>query len=195
MNTIFPKLSKKILAFLFTNENESFYVREIGGRVNASAMGASKALTKLESDGIVKSSRRGKMKFFSVNKEHPSYSQLKEILERTTEFQDQKSLKASGKQKEIAEEVRRAMSSDPNRENIKGIFLFGSYLRGHEKPGSDIDLYFEMRRRMSLFKILETQRNLEEKLGRKVDFIEKDSLDKYLKDKIIREAKKVYEYR
>lgn len=96
-------------------------------------------------------------------------------------------------QEEIATKVKEAVEEDPNKDYIKSISLFGSFLHGNAKKDSDVDLFFEMQKTMSLFEILDTQFNLEKKLGRKVDFIEKDSLDKYIRDDILKEAKLIYE--
>ena len=95
--------------------------------------------------------------------------------------------------KKITEEIRETIESDANRDYIQSVSLFGSFLHGEENEASDIDLLFETRKTMSLFKIIKTQLRLEERLGRKVDFIEKNSLDKYIKDEVIKEAQKVYE--
>ena len=64
---------------------------------------------------------------------------------------------------------------------------------GNFTSDSDVDLCFEMNKTMSLFRIGDTQYRLEQKLGRKVDFIEKDSLDKYIKNDILQEAEMIYE--
>lgn len=96
---------------------------------------------------------------------------------------------------QIAEKVKRAVESDPNKDYIKSISLFGSFLHDAGKKKSDIDLLFEMRKTMSLFKIIRMQNRLEKELGQKVDFIEKNSLDKYIKDDILKEAEKIYERR
>lgn len=85
------------------------------------------------------------------------------------------------------------MAEDPKKDYIQSISLFGSYLHGKPKDDSDIDLLFEMRKTMSLFEIFNVQHNLEKKLGREVDFIEKDSLDKYIRDDVLAGAKKIYE--
>jgi len=96
---------------------------------------------------------------------------------------------------EIAKKVKETIESDSNGDYIQSVSLFGSFLRGTEDQNSDIDLLFEMRKTMSLFKISALQRRLENKLGRKVDFLEKNSLDKYLKDEILVEAQEIYENR
>lgn len=96
-------------------------------------------------------------------------------------------------QEEIITKVKEVVESDPNKDYIQSISLFGSYLYGNNRPDSDIDLLFEMRKTMSLFQIGGMHYRLEQKLGRKVDFVEKDSVILQLKDKIIPGAKKIYE--
>jgi len=98
-------------------------------------------------------------------------------------------------QEEIAQKVKQVIAEDPKRDHIQSISLFGSYLRGTPQSDSDIDLLFEMRKTMSLFEIFSVQRNLEKKLGREVDFIEKNSLDKYIRADVLAGAKKIYSNR
>ena len=62
-----------------------------------------------------------------------------------------------------------------------------------QKKNSDVDLLFEMKKTMSLFQIGGMQYNLEQILGKKVDFVDKDSVIPQLRDKIIPGAKKIYE--
>lgn len=95
-------------------------------------------------------------------------------------------------QEQIITKVREVIKSDPNKDYIKSIYLFGSYLHGNAKKNSDIDLMFEMKKTMSLFQIGGIQYRLEQVLGHKVDFVPKNSIIKQLKDKIIPGAKKIY---
>lgn len=96
-------------------------------------------------------------------------------------------------QKEIAEKVKEAIDSDPNKDYIKSIYLFGSYLHGDAKENSDVDLLYETKKTMSLFQIGGIKYRLEQKLGRNVDFVPKKFIIKQLREKIISEAQKVYE--
>ncbi len=96
-------------------------------------------------------------------------------------------------QEEIAQKVKEAIKKDPNKNYIQSISLFGSHLYGNAKKDSDIDLLFEMREVMSLFQIVDVKTNLEKKLGRKIDFVSKGSVIPQLRDKIIPQAKKIYE--
>lgn len=94
-------------------------------------------------------------------------------------------------QAEIITKIKETIESDPNKNAVGSVFLFGSYLRGDNNPDSDVDLLFELKKTLSMFKIIGIQHRLEEKLGHQVDFIEKDSLDKYIKNEVLAEAKKI----
>ena len=96
-------------------------------------------------------------------------------------------------QEEIIAKVREAIEEDPNKDYIKSISLFGSFLRGDFTEKSDIDLMYETYKTMSLFQSGGLQYRLQEKLGKKVDFVPKNSLIHQLRDKIISEAKVIYE--
>lgn len=95
-------------------------------------------------------------------------------------------------QEEIITKVKEVVESDPNKDSIQSISLFGSYLHGDNRPDSDIDLLYETRKIMSLFQSGGIQYRLEQKLGRKVDFVPKNALIRQLRDKIISEAKVIY---
>jgi hypothetical protein len=96
---------------------------------------------------------------------------------------------------EIKEKIRRAVKNDPNKEYIKSISLFGSYLHGDYKKRSDVDLLIGLKNGASLFTLVDIQFNFEKYLGRKVDLVEKSSLSKYFKDEVLAEAEKIYEKR
>lgn len=96
-------------------------------------------------------------------------------------------------QEEIITKVKEAVEEDPSRDYIQSISLFGSYLHGTANKDSDIDLLFKMRKTIGLFKIGGIQYRLEQKLGRKVDFVPENSVIPQLRDKIIPGAKIIYE--
>ena len=74
--------------------------------------------------------------------------------------------------------------------HVKSIYLFGSIVRGEDKPGSDIDIMvdFQPDARVGLFGMARLQRELSEILGRSVDLTTRDALHKALRDRIIKEA-------
>lgn len=98
-------------------------------------------------------------------------------------------------QEEVILKVREAIESDPDREYFKSISLFGSFLHGTANYDSDIDLFFEQKKSMGYFKLYDIQQRLAKKIGREVDLVPKDSIDKYIRNEVITESKLIYEYR
>lgn len=96
-------------------------------------------------------------------------------------------------QEDIITKVKEAVESDPNKDYIQSIYLFGSFLHGDAKEDSDVDLLYKSKKTMGLFKMFATQHHFEQILGRKVDLVERDSVDKYIKKEVLAEAKKIYE--
>ena len=74
--------------------------------------------------------------------------------------------------------------------SVKALYLFGSVVRGEDRPGSDIDVLveFEPDARVGLFTFARLKRRLSEILGRPVDLVTPDALHKALKDRILEEA-------
>ncbi len=66
------------------------------------------------------------------------------------------------------------------RWKIKELALFGSVLRDDFRPDSDVDVLvtFEVDTRWSLFKMIDMQDELKEVLGRKVDLVERLSVER-----------------
>lgn len=68
------------------------------------------------------------------------------------------------------------------------IGLFGSFVRGEEKDTSDIDILVEFDEAADLFDFVGLSIFLEEKLGRKVDVVPRDTVRPELKEIILKEA-------
>jgi len=71
---------------------------------------------------------------------------------------------------------------------VKEIGIFGSYLRGEQKRGSDIDILVEFDEIPSLLKFINLEMYLQRILGRKVDLVRKEALREELKGSILEEA-------
>lgn len=70
------------------------------------------------------------------------------------------------------------------KNKIKKAGIFGSYVRGEQKKGSDIDILIEPPKGIG-FGFVGIQFELEDKLGKKVDLVSYNGLSPYLKDKIL----------
>lgn len=93
----------------------------------------------------------------------------------------------------LEQKIVEAVKASPYRDYIQSISLFGSYLHGGAGKDSDVDLLYVTRKPMTLFQIGGLNYYLAQKLGRKVDLVPKNSVIVQLRDKIIPEAKKIYE--
>ncbi len=65
------------------------------------------------------------------------------------------------------------------------IGIFGSYARGENKKGSDLDILIGFKNRISLLKLVQIQQKLSDELGLEVDLITEGSLKNPLLKKII----------
>ncbi len=91
----------------------------------------------------------------------------------------------------VIKTLREYFSSHP----VKRVWLFGSYSRGEETPGSDIDLLvsFDSNARISLMKLSGMSIELEELLGHEVDIVPEGSLRPYAESSVNRDKILIYE--
>ena len=77
----------------------------------------------------------------------------------------------------IVETLRIHRSELQRRFGIRSLGVFGSYVRGEQKRGSDLDLLVEFDdRALSLFDFVEIEHYMSDLLGVKVDLVEKSTL-------------------
>lgn len=77
--------------------------------------------------------------------------------------------------------------------DVSKVSIFGSVARGEATEHSDIDLLVEFSRRKSLLAFVALERQLSTALGRKVDLLTEASLSPYLRDRIKRDLRVIYE--
>jgi hypothetical protein len=91
-----------------------------------------------------------------------------------------------------------ALSAICHRRNIRRLALFGSTLKGTNRPDSDVDLLveFEPQARPGLLTIARIEMELSDLLGgRKVDLRTAQDLSRYFRDEVVRVAEVQYEAR
>jgi predicted nucleotidyltransferase len=89
---------------------------------------------------------------------------------------------------EIFEKIAQALKNQGARK----IAVFGSYVRGEEKRGSDIDILVEFSERKSLLDLVRIERQLSEALEIKVDLLTEKSISPYLIDTIREQMEVIY---
>lgn len=79
------------------------------------------------------------------------------------------------------------------KHGVRYVGLFGSYARGEEKSGSDVDLLIDFDETKSLFDLAEVKIELEDTLNKKVDLALRGRLKKILEPYITKDLVTVYE--
>jgi predicted nucleotidyltransferase len=74
------------------------------------------------------------------------------------------------------------------RFSVKRIGVFGSYVRGEQKKGSDLDVLVELYETVDLFELVELEDFISESLGVKVDLVLQSALKPRIKDRILSEV-------
>ncbi len=90
------------------------------------------------------------------------------------------------------EEIFKKIAQLLKNQGARKIAVFGSYVRGEEKPGSDIDIIVEFSERKSLLELVRIEREVSEVLGIKVDLLTEKSISPYLIDTIRKEMEIIY---
>jgi predicted nucleotidyltransferase len=119
-NILFGRTRQAILALTFLRPDESFYLREIVRRTGCGAGAVQRELKLLTEAGIL---RRDRHRFFQANSLSAIFEPLKQIVVRTVG---------------LGERLRAALT--PVSDRIRLAFIFGSFARGEQHAGSDIDL-------------------------------------------------------
>lgn len=78
--------------------------------------------------------------------------------------------------KDIEDTLERHKPMLKEKYSVKEIGVFGSYVRGEEKEGSDVDILVDIFDTISLFDFVELEDHLSDLLGVKVDLVMKSAL-------------------
>ena len=87
--------------------------------------------------------------------------------------------------------MRRNLPSIKERYGVGGLGLFGSYLHGAQRRGSDLDVLVEYRRTPTLLEFVALERELGELLDVKVDLVMKSALKPEIGRRILDEVRPV----
>jgi predicted nucleotidyltransferase len=71
---------------------------------------------------------------------------------------------------------------------VQSLGVFGSYVRGEQKPHSDLDVLVEFEQAPSLFQYIDLENYLSELVGIKVDLVMKKTLKPYIGQRILAEV-------
>jgi predicted nucleotidyltransferase len=92
------------------------------------------------------------------------------------------------KLKEIFNTIKEHKKFLDERYKVKEIGVFGSFVSGEQKSGSDVDILVDFYEVPDLFEFINLERYLQRILKKKVDLVRKPVVRKELKEKILNEV-------
>jgi len=147
---LFPGTKRKILALFFLNPDKEHYFSEVA-RLTGTRQGViQRELKSLTEAEILTSEKRGRQKFYAVNRKHPIFHDLRNIIFKT--------YGVIGKLQEALDLVGG---------QIKVAFVYGSFARGEEVSGSDLDLFVVGTIRLD--ELVSALSNVEQAVGREIN--------------------------
>ena len=123
---------QKVLSFLTKFSDQEFYEREIARRIGISSGSANQVLNDLYQAQLVKRKQRGKMYFYSINKDNALFRPFK-ILNNIIILAP------------LIEELKKVTQK---------IILYGSCARGEDTSESDVDLFILSDQKDKVFRII-----------------------------------------
>lgn len=88
----------------------------------------------------------------------------------------------------IKEKLKKLQDTIKKRYKAEVIGIFGSYIHGKQRKGSDLDVLVKFYKGATLFELVGLSIFLEEELGIKVDVVPHDALREEIKEKVLNEA-------
>jgi predicted nucleotidyltransferase len=122
-NLLFGQTRGRILATLYGQPQEAFYVRQLARRVEVSVGSVQRELVTLADAGLIVRSQTGNQVFYCANRDHPVFAELYGLVAKTAG---------------IFHQLSEALA--PLAKEIEFALIYGSCARGEETAESDVDL-------------------------------------------------------
>ncbi len=115
----------------------------------------------------------------------------KELRKKEEEADSKLNAVLKTKKAETLERLKKGIIEVLKRHKIKKASIFGSYARGEQKKGSDIDVIIEPTQKMGLFEFTRINFEIEDKLGKKVDLLTYNSIYPLIKKYVKKDEMKI----
>jgi predicted nucleotidyltransferase len=89
----------------------------------------------------------------------------------------------------LLQEKRQEVLQIAERYGVRNIRVFGSTVRGEDRPDSDIDLLVRMEDARDLFDFIGFKLDIADLLGKKIDLISENGIHHLLRERILHEAR------
>jgi len=124
LDLLFGDYRQRVLAQLLLQPDEGFHVRELARRTGTTPGTLTRELGKLAGVGLIRRSKAGNQVRYQANRDNPVFAELASLFRKT-----------AGATAQLAAALQ------PLADRIRMAFVFGSYARGSESTGSDIDVF------------------------------------------------------
>lgn len=124
LDLLFGDYRQRVLAQLLLQPDEGFHVRELARQTGTTPGTLTRELGKLAGVGLIRRSKVGNQVRYQANRENPVFAELASLFRKT-----------AGATAQIATALQ------PLADRIQIAFVFGSYARGSESAGSDINVF------------------------------------------------------
>jgi predicted nucleotidyltransferase len=121
--SLFGKTRRAVLSLLYSHTDESFYLREIARAAGVGLGAVQRELKHLSDSGILRRTVRGNQVHYQSNPDCPIFQDLKNLV-----------IKTAG----VGDVLRAALA--PLADRIELALIYGSFARGEQQRGSDVDL-------------------------------------------------------
>ncbi|HKK01645.1 MAG TPA: nucleotidyltransferase family protein [Desulfuromonadales bacterium] len=91
----------------------------------------------------------------------------------------------------MTERLRQEMPRLRQEYAVESLGVFGSFVRGEQKRGSDLDILVEFTEIPGMFRFLELERELSGLVGVPVDLVQKEALKPAIGKRILEEVQRV----
>jgi len=140
----------RILKILLFNPDKEIHLRELSREIKITPIYVKKELQNLEQLNLVLSSKKGNLTLFKINRNSNIFSELKSIFLKT-EF--------------LSEIIKKSIK----KLKIDFSFIYGSFAKGVESEGSDIDLFVVGS--LDEDELVKIVQRIEKKISREVNYI------------------------
>lgn len=90
--------------------------------------------------------------------------------------------------RELTQRYQEEILAIARRNGAVGISLFGSAVRGEDRPGSDLDVLVNLAPGRTLLDVVAIKQDLEDLLHVPVDVVTERSVSPYMREEILRQA-------
>ena len=143
----------QLLRLYFSNPQKRYYLRQLEKLLGLSVGNIRRELRQLEQTGLFIAEKESNLSYYSLNRQHILYKELKSIIFKTIGIEG---------------ELGKIIGKD---DGIIASFIFGSFASGSEDKERDVDLYLIVdQKKFDENRLVKNTRNLEKDTGREINY-------------------------